>query len=214
MEVNVHSCDLDVKNCAGLAVAVLAGGKSRRFGADKALLRLCSDGRTLIEAAVDAGRSVADETFVIGHERYSCLVPGIHIVPDDLPGEGPLAAIRTALRHASSPSVLVLACDMPCLSIPLLRWMGALKATTDVVIPRTGDGRWQPMPAIYRRSTLPTIDAALQGGSRSITSIFDAVTVREILEPELRQHDPALNSLFSLNSPDQLDRAKACHSCN
>lgn len=211
--VNVHSPPQTDEFRADLAVAVLAGGASRRFGADKALVTLCPDGATLIELAVSAGRSVAADTFVVGHERYAPYLPGVPIVPDDRPGEGPLAGIQAALRFTSANRVLVLACDMPCLSTPLLRWMAEIETNADVLIPRTADGRWQPMPAIYSRSAIGCIQNALDEGNRAVASFFHAVTLQEIGEPDLRVLDPELRSFFSLNHPDQLDRARQCVSC-
>lgn len=196
-----------------LAVAVLAGGASRRFGADKALVRLCPDGPTLIELVVTAGRNLTADTFVVGHERYAPYLSDVRIVPDNRPGEGPLAGIHAALRSTSAQRVLVLACDMPCLSMPLLRWMAAIETIADVMISRTVDGRWQPMPAIYHQSAMGAIEEALTAGNRSVASIFPGVTVLEIGEPELRALDPELLSFFSLNHPSQLERAMQCVSC-
>ncbi len=211
--VNVHSTHRIDEYYPDLAVAVLAGGASRRFGADKALVTLCPNGATLIELAVSAGRSVAAATFVVGHERYAPYLPGVPIVSDDRPGEGPLAGIQAALRFTSAQRVLVLACDMPCLSTPLLRWMAAIETNADVLIPRTADGQWQPMPAIYSRSAIGGIEHALDEGNRAVASIFQTVTVQEIGEPDLRALDPELRSFFSLNHPDQLDCARQCVSC-
>ncbi len=211
--MNVHLTHRSEQDHPDFAVAILAGGASRRFGADKALVTLCPDGPTLIELAVSAGRSITDETFVIGHERYAPFLPNVLIIPDDRPGEGPLAGILTALRSTSAQKLLVLACDMPCLSTPLLRWMATIPTTADVLIPRTADGRWQPMPAIYSRSAIRSIEETLSAGNRAVASIFPKISVHEIGEPELRALDPELDSFFSLNHPDQLERAMQCVSC-
>jgi molybdopterin-guanine dinucleotide biosynthesis protein A len=91
--------------------------------------------------------------------------------------------------------------------------MAAIDSDADVVIARTSDGL-QPMPAIYRRSVLPAVEAALAGGRRAVTSLFELVDVQEIGEAEVRQHDPDLSSFLSINEPWQLERARACASCN
>ena len=202
------------ENYGDLAVAVLAGGASRRFGADKALIQICPGGLTLIERVIDIGRSLCAEVFIVGHERYAHVVTDVPIVPDGHPGRGPLEGIRKALQFASAPRVLLLACDMPCLSSSLLQAMGNCNSSADVILARTDDGRWQPMPGIYRRSALPAIERALRDGPCAVSSIFADVTVHELSEPELRKIDPALNSLFSVNRPEDLDRARRCVRCN
>lgn len=212
--MNVHATKVNDKNYPDLAVAVLAGGESRRFGADKALFTPCPDGRTLIEIAVAAGRTVAPDTFVVGHNRYATYLPGVPVIPDSHPGEGPLAGIQAALNYTSAPRLLVLACDMPCLSAPFLQWMVSIETNAQVVITRTLDGRRQPFPGIYRCSALRAIEEALAVGDRAVTSIYHRVSVQEIAESEVRALDPELNSLFSLNHPDQLDRIRQCVSCN
>lgn len=201
-------------NCGELAVAVLAGGASRRFGADKALLRICPGGPTLIERVVAIGRRISPEVFVVGHERYGSVVTDVPIVPDEHPGRGPLEGIQKALQFASAPRVLLLACDMPCLSSSLLQAMGTSDSSADVILARTEDGRWQPMPGIYRRSALPAIERALRDGPCAVSSIFADVAIHELSERELRNIDPALNSLFSVNRPEDLDRARRCVQCN
>lgn len=193
-----------------LTVAVLAGGTSSRFGADKALVRIVSDGPTLIEQTIATVRSLSDSVAVIGPDRFQELRLEASIHTDDEPGRGPLGGIATALRMLDRPRLLVVACDMPCLSIQLLRWMTERGSDADVLIPRTADGRWQPMHAIYRRSALPAVEAALKTDSASVRSIFPNLSVEAISEAELRRLDPELSSLFSLNRPEELDRARRC----
>jgi molybdopterin-guanine dinucleotide biosynthesis protein A len=70
------------------------------------------------------------------------------------------------------------------------------------------------MPAIYAQTVLPAIRDCLADGQHSVTSLLDRVFVQELPESELRLLDADLGSLFSLNSPDLLDRARQCISCN
>ncbi len=210
----VHQEYPKAKECARLSVAVLAGGASRRFGTDKAMIRLCPNGRTLLELVADLGRDIAEDVFVVGHSRYASVVPDLRIVPDERPGEGPLAGIKTALESTPASHVLVLACDMPCLSRALLQWMVDSISGRDVSMPRTQDGRWHPMPAIYGRTALPGIRACIDSGQHAIISLLERVAVQEFPEAELLRFDPQLESLFSLNCPEQLEHASRCATCN
>jgi molybdopterin-guanine dinucleotide biosynthesis protein A len=193
-----------------LAVAVLAGGESSRFGADKALVSLVPGGPPLIAQIIEKALALSDQVAIIGHNRYSALDLGVPIVPDDEPGSGPLGGMATALQRVDSSRVLVLACDMPCLSLPLLRWMIERTMVADVLIPRTDDGRWHPMHALYHRSALPAIERSLRSGRRAVRSILPLLTVDAIGEPELSKIDRDLSSLFSLNRPEDLARAIQC----
>jgi molybdopterin-guanine dinucleotide biosynthesis protein A len=193
-----------------LAVAVLAGGESRRFGADKALVRLVPDGPPLIARIVTKALELSPLVAVVGHERYSDLNLDVPIFQDEEIERGPLAGIATAMRRLDRPRVLILACDMPCLSVPLLRWMIERPTHGDVVIPRTSDGRWQPLHAIYQRSALPEIDRSLRTGNGAVRSILPGLVVDTLDESELRVIDPGLTSLFSLNRPEDLEVARSC----
>jgi molybdopterin-guanine dinucleotide biosynthesis protein A len=193
-----------------LAVAVLAGGQARRFGADKALVQLGPNGTTILARTAGIASSLSDMVAIVGHERYADLDLGVSILEDDDPGSGPLGGIATAMRKLDRPRLLVLASDMPCLSRPLLRWMIEQPLTADVLIPRTDDGRWQPLHAIYRRTALPVIQRCLSTGSGAVRSILPLLNVEEIAETALRRIDPELNSLFSLNRPEDLERARRC----
>lgn len=193
-----------------LAVAVLAGGRSQRFGSDKALYQLGEAGPTVLECVLMAGRALTGRLVIVGTRRFEYLAPEIPMFEDDEPGCGPLGGIATALRVAERERVLVVGCDMPCLNLALLRWMLALDTEADVVIPRTSDGRLQTMHAIYQVTALPRVEEALVSGERAVARFLDSVSRREISETEARSLDPHLNSFFSLNRPGDIERALHC----
>ena len=91
--------------------AVLAGGRSSRFGSDKALA-LMPDGRTLIEHAVAAIAPHVEAVVVCGR-----VVEGLTSLSDrPAPDMGPLGGLNAALHHAQSEgydAVLTTGCDMP-----------------------------------------------------------------------------------------------------
>lgn len=125
---------------------VLAGGQSRRFGADKALVRF--GGARLIdwsvEALLDAG--VLDVT-VIGRTAPLSARGDVRVVADLHPGGGPAPAIAHALRLAPPvASVAVLSCDLPAIDGPavgrLLRAHRYRSCRTLVVATREGRPQW------------------------------------------------------------------------
>ena len=86
----------------------MAGGRSSRFGSDKAEALL--DGKPLIEHAVTAVRPHVDTIILVGRKVAGWL-------PDrPRPGLGPLGGICAALRYAEAhhyDRVLTIGCDMP-----------------------------------------------------------------------------------------------------
>src|SRR3989338_5858790 len=99
---------------------VLAGGKSSRFGEDKALALL--DGVTFLETAVRRLQEIGLRVTVITNRTrdYSGLHLGCDIQTDIIEEKGPLGGLYTACRLFPGHAVLVVVCDMPSMSVSLL----------------------------------------------------------------------------------------------
>jgi molybdenum cofactor guanylyltransferase len=92
--------------------AVLCGGRSRRFGSDKALAPFGSStvGGRVVAALRGAG---IDPVIAVGGQAGNHL--GLPTIADRRPGEGPLGGLATALLYARHGWVLVVPCDLPLL---------------------------------------------------------------------------------------------------
>jgi molybdopterin-guanine dinucleotide biosynthesis protein A len=186
------------------------------MGIDKALIRLVPGGPTLIERVAMAVGAVADEVLIVANDDR--LAPlGLPIVPDAYPGAGSLGGIYSAVAAAAHDHCLVVACDMPFLSVPLLRAMADIPRDYDVLAPylvvgenRQGGGKgvYETLHAIYGRGALPAMREQLEAGRFRIVGFFPQVRVRALPEEELRQHDPALRSFFNVNTPERLAEAR------
>jgi molybdopterin-guanine dinucleotide biosynthesis protein A len=200
-----------------LSAAILAGGLSRRMGTDKALIRLVLGGLTLIERVVAAAGTVADEVLIVANDdRLASL--GLPVVPDAYPGAGSLGGIYSAVAAATHDYCLVVACDMPFLSVPLLRAMAAEPRDYDVLSPylvvgenRQGGGKgvYETLHAIYGRAALAAMREQLESENYRIVGFFPQVRVQPLPEAYLRRHDPDLRSFFNANTPERLAEARA-----
>ena len=86
--------------------AILAGGKSRRFGSDKALAE--HEGRCLIAHCVEALRGQVDDLVVCGREW-----PGLVSLPDrPVADAGPLGGLNAALHIPGFDAVLCVPVDV------------------------------------------------------------------------------------------------------
>ena len=105
--------------------------------------------------------------------------PGRQHVVTDLPGEGPLGGILTALRSTTADWNLVCACDMPELTAPLLsRLFEAAEASDpDVLLPASATGLPEPLCAVWHCRALGTIESAFAAGTRKVTDAFAGLRV-------------------------------------
>ena len=185
---------------------VMAGGKSRRFGRDKALVPLM--GQPLLFRVGERLAKVCQEVIVVGPPERKRLLPDACVVQDIFQDAGPLAGLHAALNRARHRWSIVVACDMPFLNPALLRYLLSLREGYDVVLPRHG-GYTQQLHAAYSRSCLPHIETQLTKGDYKIDRFFPAVRVRYVDEPELRLHDELLRSFLNVNTPEALAEAEA-----
>ncbi len=158
---------------------VLAGGKSRRMGRDKALLEV--DGVPMIKRVVDQLRPHFAEILVSANdpERYAFL--GLEVVPDSEPGLGPMVAIASTLARARYETCFAVPCDMPDLPVPLMtRLLRLARRGADVVVPRTHDGHYEPLFAVYRRRLRPLMEAKLAAGVRQLFAFYGECDTVEV----------------------------------
>lgn len=191
-----------------LSVAIQAGGLSRRMGLDKASLPFC--GRPLIQWVIERALIVADEIIVVANQPDKYQFLDCPIYPDELPGSGPLGGLYTALLHAQSPCVGVLACDMPFASPDLLAFQHQLLTDTgvDVVIPENDQGL-EPFHAVYRRETcLSLIRNAIQSGEMRVVGWLPEARVHFLKPDEIRPYDPQQWAFHNLNTPEQFRLAE------
>jgi len=185
---------------------VQAGGKSTRMGGrPKALIQL--GGRSIVERVVAALTPVVDDVLVVTNtpELYAFL--GLPMVADVYPDHGSLGGIYSGLSAAGEIAFTV-ACDMPFLHPEVVRLVVARAGEGDVVIPRVGE-QLETMHAAYGKACLPHIEERLRAGRLKIVGFFDRVRVVEIGEAEVaRFRDPAV-AFMNVNTPDELERARA-----
>ena len=180
---------------------VVAGGRSTRFGSDKASAVVA--GRTLLDWVL-RGLAPACEAFVVVRARGQVLPPvtadlPLHIVDDAYEAKGPLAGLVAGFGAVTTPLAVAASCDVPLLLPALASGLAGLAEGFDVVLPHV-DGFPQPLVAVYRPSTcLVPFRDAVEHDRLKITAAFAGLRVRAVREPEIRTLDPTLASFHNLN---------------
>jgi molybdopterin-guanine dinucleotide biosynthesis protein A len=186
--------------------AILAGGRARRFGgADKSAL--CVGPATILERQMAALEGLVDRVFLVAGGAAAAGGVRPAVVPDRLPDAGALGGVYTALCEAAGSHVLVVACDLPFLTAPLLaRLMALADDRCDAVVPRTADGR-QPLCAVYARRLAEQVRRQIESGRLKIQDLLAAIRVRELGPDDIAPFDPDGRLFLNVNTPDDLDRA-------
>jgi molybdenum cofactor guanylyltransferase len=157
-------------------------------------------GTTLLTWLVERWRPGFAETLVCGAPAP----PGARAVADRRRDAGPLAGIEAGLEAMRGDAALVLACDMPRVTLGLLRLLVERSSSRDAAAPRLG-GRAQPTCAAYRRSALPKLSAYLDRGERRATEWLASLDVIYLDEAELAAANVPPSALDDLDTPADYD---------
>lgn len=193
-----------------LACAVIAGGAARRFGGQvKPLVEV--GGRRILDRQLAVLSPLFSELLIVANDPAPFADTGLLVVPDRIPGAGPLAGIHAALRATGHPWLLAVAGDMPYLSAAVIerlvrcRDRALARGRVDAVAPMV-DGYPQALHALYAAACAPVIERRLRAGQSKAHALFGdpELISRFVGEPALRDADPALEFLRDIDSPQDL----------
>ncbi len=186
-----------------IAGAVLAGGKSLRFGKNKAFQTF--RGKRFIDLAVESLHRFCDPVMAVVNEIEPYIDTGAMLVQDIMAHQGPLGGIYTALVFSPCEWVFVKATDMPFL-IPEMASLitQAAKGEFDAVVPMVGEF-FDPLLALYNRRCLPVIARQLMAPDmRQVVAFYRKIRLRTITEAEWRKVDPEGLSFKNVNTMSDL----------
>ncbi|MEP5936847.1 MAG: molybdenum cofactor guanylyltransferase [Erythrobacter sp.] len=163
--------------------AILAGGKARRFGSDKALALY--DGERLLDRVAKALAEQCDQLVLCGREEagFTCLADR------PTPDLGPLGGLNAALHHAAAngfDAVLSSGCDAPNLPQTLTQQL-------------SGEGaaivQSQPVVGLWPSALATQLDAFIADEGRALYGFAERAGARQIA------FDPPL---LNVNRPEDL----------
>ncbi len=186
--------------------ALLAGGKSRRMGFNKAFIEV--DGKPIIERNLRVLESIFDEVFVVANDMAVYEGLGVRVVSDIFRGAGALGGIHTALFYSSREYTFVTACDMPYLNGDVIRAMCDLRDGFHIYIPFIED-RYHPLHALYSRRCLKRIESMIEEGNLRVTDLTTALSVKRLDEGYFKGL-PVISSIDNVNTKDDLSRLGLC----
>ncbi|MDY6985936.1 MAG: molybdenum cofactor guanylyltransferase [Candidatus Thermoplasmatota archaeon] len=187
--------------------AILAGGQSRRFGAEKANLPFGQS--TLLEAVVNRLREIRkeispeSEIMIVKKPESEVNVADVKIIDDSSKKDGALIGVHTALIASATDKCFIFACDTPFLSRKLICKMLGMNDAYDALVPIHKKGI-EPLHAIYSRRCLKAIDLCIEMESFSAHSMLKRVNTRFIQAKQFC--DPEV-AFININTMEDYKRA-------
>lgn len=170
--------------CAGL----LIGGRSRRMGRPKGLLR--AGGRTLMERSIGTLAAVAQQTVLLGPGDLPASLGHAARLPDAYGVSGPLAGILAAFRWQPDSAWIISAVDMPFMSVDAWQWLrGQRRPGAWAIMPRiSGKTKVETAAALYEPMIFDHVESVAQRGITALQAIADhPKVITPVIPAELAQ---------------------------
>lgn len=186
----------------GITGVILAGGKSSRFGSNKALAKF--NDTPLIERVTGVLGRVFENLMIITNTPLEYSYLKIPLYQDLVKGLGPVGGIYTGLDALNEEWAFFCACDMPFINEGLVRYLASVKEGFDAVVPKV-DWKIEPLHALYSKNCLSAIKELIYNKEYQTIKAFDNINVRFVEEEEIRAFDPQLKTFLNVNKQDELE---------
>lgn len=184
---------------------ILAGGKSRRMGTNKALLPY--RGRLLIEHIANVMQEVFERVVIVADEGEPYRFLNLPVYSDIHKNCGPLGGIHAAFCQTNANVLFVVSCDLPGVTPKLIEYILHADTHAAAVVP-TADEQLHPLCGLYRHMMLPQIEQAIFDGELALHALLKKVgAVTVPITPALPFYTKQL--LSNVNSPDDFATLEA-----
>lgn len=189
-----------IKNISGI---VLCGGKSKRMGKNKALLKL--DDKYLIMHVLELLSSFSKE-LIISTNSSDLAFLQVKLVSDEFQEIGPIAGILSALKQIKTDKAIILSCDTPFINESIIKYMLESSINYDVVLPVFKD-YLQPMTGVFDKKIIPIIEKEIESGNYIPPKIFEKTNLNKLkIDKTIKGWHKDL--FFNVNSPEDYEKAK------
>jgi molybdopterin-guanine dinucleotide biosynthesis protein A len=183
----------------------LCGGRSVRMGRDKA--RLPWGTGDLLGHAIERLRAVSRDVAILSGSRRRYEDRGCPVLTDVVADRGPIGGLEAGLAHAGGRPVLLLAVDLPLVTVALLLSLAERSPGWDAVVPTPPDGP-QPLCAVYGPACLPALRRRAGEGELKMTAFWPEARVLEVPPSDLARFGDPSALFLNVNRPGDLARAR------
>lgn len=181
----------------GTAV-ILCGGKSSRMGFDKCKIKIKD--KYLIEIIGEQLEEVFDDIILISNDLLKFADMKYRSETDIIPDSGPMGAIYSGLKYASSKYVFITACDMPVINIDFIKHMMKLIRDENVEgVVSLKSNYVEPLYAFYSTSMIDRFESHIKKQSFKLLNVINESRMHYIEESEVRRFSSNMNIFTNLN---------------
>jgi molybdopterin-guanine dinucleotide biosynthesis protein A len=216
------------------SAVILAGGRARRLGEEKALLEF--DNRPLLFWTAKKLSQIVDEIVIVARDRAHAehleeiisnlsilsdfalqpqpelrFTPEVAFTWDCVAGFGPVAGLLAGMKRACGDLAFATGCDLPFLNIQVIKKLFELadKEGYDAAVPIHPNGLFEPLHGVYlREKMLSACERALERSERRVRAPLQELRLRQVPVDLLRPLDQDLLSFFNLNTREDLEAAR------
>ena len=182
-----------------IQAVILAGGRSRRMGRDKALLPF-GGYSTLAQYQYERLRKIFPKVSISTKiDKFPFRAP---LILDQEEESSPMIALASILKTIEPEAVFILGVDLPFVDKSIIHSLlqsFADNPKAEAVVPVTPAGA-EPLCTIYTRRLLPRIEDSLNLGEHRLQSLFET-------EKILRVPFKETTSFANLNRPEEYEKA-------
>ncbi|RMF59266.1 MAG: molybdenum cofactor guanylyltransferase [Calditrichaeota bacterium] len=188
-----------------ITVAIIAGGKSTRFGSPKALAYLGD--KRLIDYALETANNLSSNVVLsVARDHPFQNILNVSFVVDVLHNIGPAGGIYSVLKYSPSPWIAVLPCDMPLLSATIYQYLWQSRRGIKPVVAQSHSGL-EPLVSLWNTSIIPSFESMIRQGIFSLHKLietFDGIIVD--LPRIMEAYQP--HYFLNVNRKEDLNRIK------
>ncbi len=175
-------------------LVILTGGKSKRMGTDKALLKVGT--KTLIEHMVSIFSDHFDEIILSVNEsgHFDGLNLSAQEIEDIHKGVGPMGGLHAVFTKTDIEKFFVCAVDTPFVIPSAAIEMTKQSEGYDVCALIKEDGKTEPLFAVYNRSSFEEINKMINEKNYKMRDLFDRLKVKYIPRYDLNKSFANLNT--------------------
>lgn len=186
------------------SAAILAGGKSTRFGTDKAFMKF--DHRPVIAHFYTLLLQLFHEVFFVSNEKKNIVEDQtLHI--DIYPDKGPLGGLYTALKKSKHPYCFITACDTPFINVDLIKLLWERRNNADAVIP-VWNGKSEPLVAFYNIRCINKIEELFETDNLSLKNLIEKLDVEKLDLSDLYPEAEIRKLFLNINTVENFEKAK------